>query len=122
MSWSDEFEDQIAGLRTLRDAADHIQSLYPKAQQKLPHWQAAVEALIMAAENRGPLLHARADMLKAMTQKSRLAGLKKSGVVQGYGVVRGLHEQVIARTIRPEEAKPAILQTSLHSSSRHFTL
>jgi hypothetical protein len=93
-----------------------------KAQQKLPHWQAAVEALIMAAENRGPLLHARADMLKAMTQKSRLARLKKSGVVQGYGVVRGLHEQVIARTIRPEEAKPAILQISLHSSSRHFTL
>jgi hypothetical protein len=27
MSWSDEFEDQNAGLRTLRDAADHIQSL-----------------------------------------------------------------------------------------------
>jgi hypothetical protein len=49
LSWSDEFEDPIPGLRTLRDAADHIQSL-PKAQKQLPHWQAAVEALIMAAE------------------------------------------------------------------------
>jgi hypothetical protein len=55
LSWSDEFEDPIPGLRTLQDAADHIQKL-PKATQQLPHWQAAVEALIMAAEGRGPLL------------------------------------------------------------------
>jgi hypothetical protein len=26
---------------------------HPKAKQQLPHWQAAIEALIMAAENRG---------------------------------------------------------------------
>jgi hypothetical protein len=31
----------------------------------LPHWQAAIEALIMAAEDRGPLLHARVGMLRA---------------------------------------------------------
>jgi hypothetical protein len=37
-----------------------------KASQKLPHWQAAVEALIVAAEGRGPLLHARVGMLRAM--------------------------------------------------------
>jgi hypothetical protein len=31
------------------------------------HWQAAVDdALIMAAEGRGPLLHARVGMLRAM--------------------------------------------------------
>jgi hypothetical protein len=42
-----------------------IQQL-PKAKQQLPHWQAAVEALIMAAEGRGPLLHARVGMLRAM--------------------------------------------------------
>jgi hypothetical protein len=34
LSWSDESEDPIPGLRTLRDAAYHIQKL-PKAQQKL---------------------------------------------------------------------------------------
>ena len=65
MSWSDEFEDPVPGLRTLQDAADLILKL-PKAQQQLPHWQAAVEALIMAAEGRGPLLHARVGMLRAM--------------------------------------------------------
>jgi hypothetical protein len=65
LSWSDEFEDPIPGMITLQDAADYIQTL-TRATQKLPHWQAAVEALIMAAEGRGPLLHARVGMLRAM--------------------------------------------------------
>ena len=43
-------------LVTLRDAADYIMKL-PKAEQYLEEWQAAVEALIMAAEDRGPLMH-----------------------------------------------------------------
>jgi hypothetical protein len=30
------------------------------------HWQAAIEALIVAAEDRGPLLHARVGMLRAL--------------------------------------------------------
>jgi hypothetical protein len=42
---------------TLRDAADYIIKL-PKAEQNLEPWQTAVEALIMAAEDRGPLIHA----------------------------------------------------------------
>lgn len=65
MSWSRAFEDPIPGIRTLRDAARYIQKL-PKAQQQLPHWQAATEALIMAAEGRGPEMHARIAMLRAM--------------------------------------------------------
>jgi hypothetical protein len=32
------------------------------------HWQAAIEALIMAAEDRGPLLHARVGMLRALNR------------------------------------------------------
>lgn len=50
---------------TLREAANLIQKL-PKAQQRLPHWQAAIQALIMAAEERGPLLHARVGMSRAL--------------------------------------------------------
>jgi hypothetical protein len=65
LNWSDEFEDPISGFRTLHDAANYIQKL-PKVTQQLPHWQAAVEALIMAAEGKGPLLHARVGMLRAM--------------------------------------------------------
>ena len=50
---------------TLRDAADYIMKL-PKAEQNLEAWQTAVEALIMAAEDRGPLMHARIGMLRAL--------------------------------------------------------
>jgi hypothetical protein len=48
----------------LREAADYIQKL-SKTKQAEPHWQAAIEVLIMAAEGRGPLLHARVGMLRA---------------------------------------------------------
>jgi hypothetical protein len=39
-----------------------------KADRDLPEWQAAGEALIMAAENRGPLLHARVGMLRGLNR------------------------------------------------------
>jgi hypothetical protein len=51
-------------MTTLQDAADYILQL-PKAEQKLPEWEAATEALIMAAEGRGPLLHACVGVLRA---------------------------------------------------------
>ena len=66
MSWSDEFEDPVPGMRTLQDAADHILKL-PKATQQLPHWQTAVEMLIRAAEGSpGWMMFARMAMLRAM--------------------------------------------------------
>jgi hypothetical protein len=52
-------------LLTLRDAGHYIAAL-PKAKQNAPEWQAAAEALIMAAEDRGPLLHARVGMMLAL--------------------------------------------------------
>ena len=65
MNWDREFDDPVPGCRTLRDAANLILKL-PKAQQKLPHWQAAAEALTLVAELDGDLLLARVGMLKAM--------------------------------------------------------
>lgn len=38
----------------------------PKAEQKHEKWQTAVEMLIMAAEGRGPLMHARIGVLQAL--------------------------------------------------------
>ena len=72
MPWSRAFEDPIAlpkgrQLLTLDEAAAHIMKL-PKAEQTLPEWQAATEALIMAAEDRGPLQHARVGMLRALNR------------------------------------------------------
>jgi hypothetical protein len=54
-------------LLTLRDAANHITSL-PKAEQRQEHWQTAVEALIMAAEDRGPMMHSRIGVLRALNR------------------------------------------------------
>jgi hypothetical protein len=72
MPWSTPFEDPISSPRgrqlvTLQDAADYIMKL-PKAEQNLKEWQAAKEALIMAAENSGPLMHARVGVLRALNR------------------------------------------------------
>jgi hypothetical protein len=57
LSWHQRFFDPIElpngrKLVTLRDAADYIMKL-PKAKQQSPDWQAATEALIMAAGGSG---------------------------------------------------------------------
>ena len=71
-SWKRPFDDPIPlprgrQLVTLKDAADYILKL-PKAEQKLEEWQAATETLIMAAEGRGPLLHARIGIMRALNR------------------------------------------------------
>ena len=54
-------------LLTPRDAADYIMKLQ-KAAQDLDEWQTATEALLMAAEDLGPLMHARIGMLRALNR------------------------------------------------------
>ncbi|WP_426610507.1 hypothetical protein [Bradyrhizobium sp. McL0616] len=70
--WGRPFEEPIviAGrtpLCTLRDAGEHIASL-PKAQQQLPHWQAAAEALMVVAERGGPTMFARIGIMRALNR------------------------------------------------------
>ena len=72
MPWSRAFEDPIPlprgrQLVTLKDAAAYIMKL-PKAERDLPEWQAATEALLMAAEDRGPLMHACIGVLRALNR------------------------------------------------------
>ena len=54
-------------LVALLDAGEYIAAL-PRKEAQSELWQAAVEALMMAAENRGPLLHARVGMLRALNR------------------------------------------------------
>ena len=54
-------------MRTLRDAASYIMALPGKTRQS-DEWQAAIEALLMAAEDRGPLMHARIGMMRALNR------------------------------------------------------
>jgi hypothetical protein len=72
MTWSRQFEDPILlpdgrTLRTLKNAADYIMKL-PKAEQKHEKWQIAIEVLIMAAEGRGPTMHARIGVMQALNR------------------------------------------------------
>jgi hypothetical protein len=70
--WSKPFEDPILlpdgrKLITLKHAADFIMKL-PKAEQAHEKWQTAIEALIMAAEGRGPLMLARIGVMQALNR------------------------------------------------------
>ena len=72
--WSKSFEDPIVlpdgrKLITLKHAADYIMKL-PKAEQKHEKWQVAIEVLIMAAEGRGPLMHARIGVMQALNRNA----------------------------------------------------
>jgi hypothetical protein len=72
MSRTRPFEDPVSlpgggELVTLDDAAAYIMKL-SRADRDSPEWQAAGEALILAAEGRGPLMHARVGMLRAPNQ------------------------------------------------------
>jgi hypothetical protein len=71
LGWPRPFDDPVIAdgepLITLRDAAEFILRL-PAAEQRRPEWQAAIEVVIMAAEDRGPLLHARIGMLRALNR------------------------------------------------------
>jgi hypothetical protein len=71
--WSAEFEDPIelpdgCKLLTLRDAAEYVTKL-PKAEHTAPEWQAAMEALILVAENGGPTMLPRIGVLKALNRQ-----------------------------------------------------
>lgn len=72
MTWSRPFDDPIplpgpGALRTLREAGEYIAGL-SKAQQQLPHWQAAAEALILVAERGGPTMFARIGIMRALNR------------------------------------------------------
>jgi hypothetical protein len=47
----------------LKNAADYIMKL-PKIEQNHEKWQTAVGVLIMVAEGRGPLMHARIGVIQ----------------------------------------------------------
>jgi hypothetical protein len=72
--WKRRFDDPIPlpdgrQLVTLMDAGTYIMAL-PKAQQASREWQLATEVLIMAAEGRGPVMHVRIGVLRALNRHS----------------------------------------------------
>ncbi|WP_335622072.1 hypothetical protein [Bradyrhizobium icense] len=51
----------------MKDTASYIMRL-PKAEHSAPEWQAAMEALILVAENDGPTMLARIGVIRALNR------------------------------------------------------
>jgi len=70
MSWDRPFDQPVPlpegpPAQTLRDAADYIRKL-PLLERDGQEWRLAVQMLIDAAEDRGPMLFARMGMVRAL--------------------------------------------------------
>jgi hypothetical protein len=53
--------------RTLRDAANYIKKL-PQPERDTPEWRMAIQMLIDAAEDRGPMLFAKMGIHRALNR------------------------------------------------------
>ena len=72
LSWDQHFFDPIIlpgrkPLVTLRDAAQFIIKL-PKAERDADEWQAALQALVLVAEQDGPTTFARIGVMRALNR------------------------------------------------------
>jgi hypothetical protein len=77
MSWDRPFDRPVPlpsgpPARTLRDAASYIKTL-PKSERDSREWRLAVQMLIDAAEDCGPMLFAKMGMFRAMEREGRNA-------------------------------------------------
>jgi hypothetical protein len=73
MSWERPFDQPILlpsgpPARTLRDAANYIKKLQ-KSERDVREWRLAIQMLIDAAEDRGPMLFAKMGMDRALNRK-----------------------------------------------------
>jgi hypothetical protein len=70
MFWDRPFDQPVplpggGSARTLRDAANFIRKL-PNSEHDSPEWRLAIQMLIDAAEDRGPILFARMGIVRAL--------------------------------------------------------
>ncbi|WP_247499035.1 hypothetical protein [Bradyrhizobium sp. 149] len=69
--WRRPFDDpiELGGLRlvTLLDAGEYISGL-PKKEHAASAWQAAMEALMLVAEDGGPTMFARIGVMRALNR------------------------------------------------------
>jgi hypothetical protein len=72
VSWERPFDQPVPlpsgpPARTLRDAANYIRKL-PKSEHETPEWRLAIQMLINAAEDRGPMLFAKMGIIQAVNR------------------------------------------------------
>jgi hypothetical protein len=76
VSWDRPFDQPVPlpsgpPARTLRDAANYIKKL-PKSERDRREWRLAIQMLIDAAEDRGPMMFARMGILRAIGRDAEL--------------------------------------------------
>jgi hypothetical protein len=72
VSWERPFDQPVPlpsgpPARTLRDAANYIKKL-PQSEHDTPEWRLAIQMLIDAAEDRGPMLFAKMGIHRAINR------------------------------------------------------
>ena len=88
MSWDRPFDQPVPlpegpPAQTLRDAADYVRKL-PLLERDCQEWRLAVQMLIDAAEDRGPMLFARMGMVRALeAHVERASGPERQGSGKG---------------------------------------
>ena len=73
MSWDRPFDQPVPlpsgpPARTLRDAANYIKKL-SETERDMPEWRMAIQMLIDAAEDRGPMLFAKMGIYRAVNRR-----------------------------------------------------
>jgi hypothetical protein len=93
LSWHQTFSDPIAlpngrKLITLRDAALYITKL-PKAEQRAPEWQTAVEVLMLIGERGGDPMMAHIAMMRALHwHKPKATPVQRRKRAKAYRIFR----------------------------------
>ena len=92
MSWDRPFAQPVplpagAPARTLRNAADYIRNL-PQSERDRQEWRLAVQMLIDAAEDRGPMLFARMGIIRALE-----AGVESTSTPENQDLPAGRVEE-----------------------------
>lgn len=87
MSWDRPFPQPIPlpgrpPAQTLRDAADYVRKL-PEPERDRQEWRLAVQMLIDAAENRGPMLFACMGIVRALEANVETPSPKRKEIRRG---------------------------------------
>jgi hypothetical protein len=77
VAWDQTFFDPVVvpdrkPLITLRDAAEYITEL-PKAEHDADEWQAAMQALLLVAEQDGPTMFTRIGIMRVLNRNIKRA-------------------------------------------------
>jgi Cyclic nucleotide-binding domain len=104
-----------AAARRRTAAANYITAL-PRKEAELPEWQAAIEALVLVAENGGPMMFARIGVMRALNRHiervfntDRRITIGESGSLLVTAAVFYIQKGRVKLTVLSEQGKEAVV-------------